>query len=128
MIVVDSSALLAILLDEEAAASCQQVLSVEDSLLIPAASLTEMLIVAAGKDMFDAMQAMLAALQPTIVPLTESRARAAAQAYGRFGKGIHAAGLNFGACFAYALAREHDTPLLFVGDDFAQTDVTPVLS
>ena len=127
MIVVDSSALVAILLDEEAAPNCQQALGANESLLISAASLTEMLIVAARKNVLDAMQTMLAALQPTIVPLTESRARAAAGAYRRWGKGFHPAGLNFGDCFAYALAREHDAPLLYVGDDFAQTDVTPAL-
>ena len=127
MIVVDSSALLAILLDEEAAASCQQALSAGDSLLISAASLTEILIVAARKDVLDAMQAMLATLQPTIVPLTKSRARAAAEAYRRWGKGFHPAALNFGDCFAYALAREHNAPLLYVGGDFARTDVMPAL-
>jgi len=51
----------------------------------------------------------------------------ARDAYRRFGKGHHAAGLNFGDCFAYALAKERDLPLLFKGDDFAQTDIRPAL-
>ena len=127
MIVVDSSALLAVILDEKDAPRCQQALSADESLLISAGSLTEMLIVAASKNLLGAMQAMLAALQPTVVPLTEARARAAAEAYRRWGKGFHPAGLNFGDCFAYALAREHDAPLLYVGDDFARTDVKPAL-
>lgn len=69
------------------------------------------------------MNALLDRFGITIVPVTEERATATARAYRRYGKGLHAAGLNFGDCFAYALAREHDCPLLFVGDDFARTDV-----
>lgn len=59
-----------------------------------------------------------------IEPVTESQARIAREAYRDFGKGSgHPAGLNYGDCFAYALARELDEPLLFKGDDFAQTDI-----
>jgi ribonuclease VapC len=58
-----------------------------------------------------------------VVPVTEEHAEYARSAYRRFGKGRDAAGLNFGDCFAYALARALDKPLLFVGDDFARTDV-----
>ena len=50
-------------------------------------------------------------------------ARRVAQANARWGKGVHPAGLNFGDCFAYALARKHECPLLFVGNDFSKTDV-----
>ena len=50
-----------------------------------------------------------------------------AQAYAQWGKGVHAAGLNFGDCFAYAVAKEHSCPLLFLGDDFSKTDVERVL-
>jgi ribonuclease VapC len=57
-----------------------------------------------------------------------TQARIARDAYSRFGKGNHPAGLNFGDCFAYALAKERDLPLLYKGADFAQTDVTPALS
>ena len=60
----------------------------------------------------------------TIVPVTEAQARIARQAYQDYGKGSeHPAQLNYGDCFAYALARERDEPLLFVGDDFVYTDV-----
>lgn len=59
-----------------------------------------------------------------IEPVTESQARIAREAYRDFGKGSgHPAGLNYGDCFAYALARELEEPLLFKGDDFAQTDI-----
>lgn len=62
-----------------------------------------------------------------IVPVTQEHAEYARSAYRRFGRGRHAAGLNFGDCFAYALARALDEPLLFVGEDFAQTDVRAAL-
>ena len=62
-----------------------------------------------------------------IVPVTQEHAEYARSAYRRFGRGRHAAGLNFGDCFAYALARALDEPLLFVGGDFAQTDVRAAL-
>lgn len=58
-----------------------------------------------------------------IVPVSFEHAKTARRAYREFGKGRHPAGLNFGDCFAYALARDDGAPLLFKGDDFAQTDV-----
>ena len=63
-----------------------------------------------------------------IEPVTERQARIAREAYRDFGKGSgHPAGLNFGDCFAYALAKDLDEPLLFEGRDFAETDVTPAV-
>jgi ribonuclease VapC len=61
-----------------------------------------------------------------IVPVTREHAEIARAAYRRFGKGRHPAGLNFGDCFSYALARALGEPLLFVGDDFSQTDIDVV--
>ncbi len=58
-----------------------------------------------------------------IEPVTVAQARLARTAYQRFGKGRHPAKLNFGDCFAYALTRETGEPLLFVGNDFTQTDI-----
>jgi PIN domain len=62
-----------------------------------------------------------------IVPVTASQVRIARDAYRRFGRGNHPASLNFGDCFAYALAKERDLPLLFKGSDFARTDVRPAM-
>jgi ribonuclease VapC len=62
-----------------------------------------------------------------IMPVTQEHAEYARSAYRRFGRGPHPAGLNFDDCFAYALARVLDEPLLFVGEDFAQTDVRAAL-
>jgi ribonuclease VapC len=56
-----------------------------------------------------------------------TQARAASRAFSRFGKGRHRAGLNFGDCFAYEVAKEHSCRLLFVGKDFSKTDVESVL-
>jgi ribonuclease VapC len=58
-------------------------------------------------------------------PVTRAQALIARDAYRRFGRGNHPAGLNFGDCFAYALAKERNLPLLFKGDDFARTDLRP---
>lgn len=95
--------------------------------MIAAPTLTEALIVAKRRGFEMEMAALLRALDPVVLPLTAERARAAAAAYARWGKGFAPAALNFGDCFAYALARELNAPLLFVGNDFAQTDVTPAL-
>ena len=55
--------------------------------------------------------------------MTAAAARGVAQAYARWGKGVHPAGLNFGDCFAYAVAKDNDCNLLYVGDDFSRTDL-----
>lgn len=123
MIVVDTSALMAILQDEPGADACQEALENAASISIAAPTLTEALVVATRRDLLEGMQHLLESLSPTIVPLTDTRATAAAAAYRRWGKGFHPAALNFGDCFAYALAIEMECPLLYVGDDFATTDV-----
>lgn len=128
MIVVDTSALVEIALAGPRADDCSHALLAAETLLMSTGTLTEILIVSLGRAVEPQMNALLDRFGFTIVPVTEERAKAAAQAYRRYGKGWHAAGLNFGDCFAYALAREHDCPLLFVGDDFARTDVKPAFA
>lgn len=128
MIVVDTSALIEIAIGAPKAMDCRRVLMEADSLLISAGTVTETLIVAAGKRVEPQMTALLDRFGFTIVPLTEERARAAARGYRCYGKVWHAAALNYGDSFAYALAKEHDCPLLFVGNDFALTDITPALT
>lgn len=123
MIVIDTSALMAVALDEPEAERCMAVIADEEQILISAATLTEALIVAGGRNIHAEMNANLNGLGLTVIELTAERAHASAAAYRRYGKGWHAAGLNFGDCFAYATAIELDCPLLFVGADFAKTDV-----
>lgn len=127
MIVVDGSALFAVLLDEEAAEPCLEALGAND-LVMSAGSYAEALIVAAGKDIFDVFTKFVAELQPRILPLTPERARAAADAYRRWGKGFHQAKLNMADSFAYALANELGLPLLYTGNDFALTDIRSALA
>lgn len=127
MIVVDGSALFAILLGEPLGADCRDAIERDFELLMAAPSLTEFLVVATGKRVLDEALAFVDALRPTIIALTEARARSAAEAYRRFGKGRHPANLNICDTFAYALATEYNAPLLFVGNDFALTDIKRAL-
>ncbi len=123
MIVVDTSALMAILLDEDAAGACSECLSESDQIALSAGTYAEALLVAQRRGVRRELTELLKGLGCEIVPLTEAEAFRVAAAYERFGKGAHPAGLNFGDCFAYVLARQRNWPLLFVGNDFAQTDV-----
>ncbi len=72
-----------------------------------------------------ALDAYLARFDIELVPVTLEQAEAARVAWRRFGKGNHPARLNFGDCFSYALAKTSGEPLLFKGNDFAQTDIEP---
>lgn len=129
MIVVDTSALMAILKRETAADACEAILSDgSQRLLMSAATVTEAHIVAARNQRLAEMKMLMTASIIEITPLTAARAERAATAYQRFGKGFHPAALNFGDCFSYAMAEEFDCPLLFVGDDFTRTDIRSALS
>ena len=128
MIIVDSSALIAIALAEPDAEHCMRALHEAECVSISAATVTETLIVAFGRDCEAPIRALFDRFGLIIEPVIEGRARAAADAYRRYGKGWHAAALNYGDCFAYALAIEHGCPLLYVGDDFAKTDVVSALA
>lgn len=127
MIVVDTSALMAILLDEHEAAACMDTLSDVDTLAISAGTIAEALIVADRRNVGPEMRRLIDGLGFHVSPVTLAAARRVADAYARWGKGIHPAGLNFGDCFAYALANETASPLLYVGDDFAATDLPSAL-
>lgn len=126
MIAVDTSALMAVLLGEEQGETCIAALETNERLLISAGTIAEALIVADRRNVRQEMQQMLDRLGFEVEPVTPVVARQVADAYAAWGKGIHPAGLNFGDCFSYALARHHDCPLLYVGEDFAQTDVRRV--
>ncbi|HYE48027.1 MAG TPA: type II toxin-antitoxin system VapC family toxin [Azospirillaceae bacterium] len=125
MVVIDTSALMSITLGEETAEACKAVLDAEDTILISAGTLAEALVVAERRGLRRRLETLVAALSPVIEPVTATAAGEVAEAYRSWGKGMHPAGLNFGDCFAYALARREGAPLLFVGDDFSRTDVRP---
>ena len=127
MIVVDTSALMAILLDEPDAAACIDALSTADALSISAGTVAEALIVADRRGCGLEMRRLIDGLGFTAYPVTAAVARHVADAYARWGKGNARASLNFGDCFAYALASETASPLLYVGNDFAATDLQSAL-
>ena len=123
MIAVDTSALMAIILGEAASDACMAALAAEPELVISAGTVAEALIVAQRRNVADEMAALVGGLGFVVDPVTEAGARQVAQAYAAWGKGAHPAGLNFGDCFAYALAKARGCALLYVGDDFTRTDV-----
>ncbi|MGE0254040.1 MAG: type II toxin-antitoxin system VapC family toxin [Alphaproteobacteria bacterium] len=127
MIAVDTSALMAVVLGEPAADSCIAVLEAEDDLVVSAVTVAEALIVATRRNVGAEMERLIDGLGFEIAPVTPAMARRVAAAHLRWGKGSHPVGLDFGDCFAYALAQEHACRLLYVGDDFARTDVAGVL-
>ena len=126
MIAVDTSALIAVLAKEPLGPACESVL-LDNSLKMSAATLTEALIVASGMQLLPALTTLLESLELEVVDVTAAVAQRASEAYRRWGKGFHPARLNYGDCFSYALAKAYDCPLLYVGDDFAQTDVVGAL-
>ena len=127
MIAVDTSALMAILLDEPEAGACADALAAGHPVLISAATVAEALIVARGRGARAEMEALIDGSGLEVVPLDAAAARRAADAYVRWGRGFHRAALNFGDCFAYELANSAQCPLLHVGGDFARTDIASVL-
>lgn len=127
MIAVDTSALMAILLDEAEAGVCIAALEAEDDLVISAGTVAEALVVAARRNVRDEMERLIDGLGFEVISLTGASARRVAQAYESWGKGVYSASLNFGDCFAYEVAKERRCRLLFVGDDFRQTDIEGVL-
>lgn len=127
MMVVDTSALMAIVLNEPEADACAAALEAEDELLISAGTVAEALIVAARRNVGQEMERLIDGVGLEIVSITPASARRIAQAYEQWGKGVHPAALNFGNCFAYEVAKEHACRLLYVGDDFAQTDIERAL-
>lgn len=123
MIVVDTSALMAILLDEAEANRCADVLEAGDKILMSAGTMAEALIVASRRNCKDEMEKLIAGLGFEIIGVTAATVQNVVQAYEAWGKGVHPASLNFGDCFAYALAKERGCRLLYVGEDFARTDL-----
>lgn len=126
MVVVDTSALLAILLREPEHDALAELLANAGDPLISAATLLEASIVMqakTGDDGVDALDRLLDAASVRCIAVDRTQALVARDVYARYGRGRSPAGLNFGDCFAYALARVQGRPLLFKGDDFSATDI-----
>jgi ribonuclease VapC len=127
VIAVDTSALVAIATDEPAAMRLLERLDREDASAISAATLAEILVVSRLRGFVDRTAEIIESLNPEVVPVDGGVAKAVSLACARWGKDIHPAPLNLGDCFAYVLARSRQIPLLYVGVDFARTDVIPAL-
>ena len=112
MIAVDTSAVMAIVLNEPAADALSAALEVEDRLLISAGTVAEALIVAGRRNVGEEVAQLIDGLGFEIINVTPAPAQRIADAYAIWGNGAHPASLNFGDCFAYAVAKEHDCPLL----------------
>jgi ribonuclease VapC len=127
--VIDSSALIAILREEPEAAAFQEAIRIDPRRIVSAVTKLEAGMVAIGlRGPAGAgdLDRLLAQINATVVPFDEDQANIARDAFARFGKGRHKAGLNFGDCAAYALATLEAEPLLFKGTDFGATDVAVV--
>lgn len=127
--VIDTSAIIAVIFDEPECDTFIGLLSLQSFLAISAVTYQEASIVTAGKKRDVAAAALvddfIADLAVSIAPVDFDMASAAREAYFHFGRGWHPANLNLADCFAYALAKMRNEPLLFKGDDFAQTDIVP---
>ncbi len=124
--IVASSALIAILFKEADAVAFASVLRDAPACAVAAPTVVEAAMVAegrAGPGMARELDDLLRAVDADVVAFTAEHAAIARDAWRRFGQGRHPAGLNLGDCFAYALAQARGEPLLFKGQDFAQTDV-----
>ena len=127
MIAVDTSALMAVLLDEPETAACAEALSTNDRIVVSAGTVAEALIVAERRGLGVEMAELIDGVGLEVVSVTLALARRVAGSYAQWGKGVNPAGLNFGDCFAHEVAKTHDCPLLYLGGDFARTDIVSVL-
>jgi ribonuclease VapC len=129
-VIVDASALLAVLLDEPEAPDFAAALAAADSALMSVVNHLEVAIPIDRRDdvvLSQRFDAFVSFSGIALVPATAAQTRIARQAHAEYGKGRHRAGLNLGDCFAYALARETGLPLLFKGDDFVHTDIVSAM-
>ena len=127
--VVDSSALLAILLNEPGAHPIRTAFDHDEVRLLSAATLLEVLIVieAQGEMGGRDLDLLVSKSKIEVVPVDEDQVGEARRAWRRFGRGRHAANLNYGDLFSYALSRTSGEALLYKGDDFTRTDVARVI-
>jgi ribonuclease VapC len=131
VIVIDTSALCAVLWAEPEAAALTQRVAASGAVLISAGTRLEAYVVCLrtrSPAQADMMEALVARLGLITVPFDDALLAASREGYARYGRGNGAGGrLNFGDCFAYALAKSRSLPLLFKGDDFRSTDVRAAL-
>lgn len=127
MIAVDTSALMAILLQEPETAACTEALVTDDQLVVSAVTVVEALVVAERRGLGSEMAGLIDGLALEVESVSLTVAKRVAESYAQWGRGVNPAGLNFGDCFAYEVAKTRNCPLLYVGTDFARTDIASVL-
>src|SRR5690606_19457843 len=123
--VIDTSALIAVLWDEPERRRINEVIEASDSRLLSAATLVEASIVQGarhGPAGTRELDLLIREAEVEVIPVDDIQAYAARDAFATFGRGVHPAGLNFGDCFSYALALTAGHALVFKGEDFARTD------
>ena len=128
--VIDTSAFVAIVMGEPERETFVQAIASRPVRLTSAATILETAMVILGRkgeQGLSAFHAFVAKANIETAPFTAEQVAIATDAFRRFGKGRHPAGLNFGDCFVYALAKATDEPLLFKGGDFSQTDIKRAL-
>ena len=124
--IIDTSALVGILDQEPEAERLARAIALASERMLSAANVVEtgiVMQVRRGNEAARDLDLLLAKLGIEIIPVSARQASLARKAFQRFGRGRHPARLNFGDCFAYALAKDSSRPLLFKGNDFAQTDI-----
>jgi ribonuclease VapC len=131
VIVVDTSAIVAILREEAEGNKFTEIIGEATSCFFSAVSLFEASVVIIGRgrpELAQGLDTLIRELAIEIIPFDEDLALASRAAFIRFGKGRHPAGLNFADCVSYALAHSRGLPLLYKGADFAKTDVISALA
>jgi ribonuclease VapC len=124
--VIDTSAIIAILRSEPEAAALERTVVANPTRLVPATCVLQarmVLVSRRGEHALAEIDLWLARIEADIVPVDADLVNVATQAWLTYGKGRHPAALNFADCFSYALAKRADEPLLFIGKDFSQTDI-----
>lgn len=125
--VIDTSAIVAILFDEPERSRFIHQIKIAEKRLISASTLLECEIVVQARKGISGrnqLELFIHEAQIIVVPFDQAQVNLAIRAWQEYGKGQHPAGLNFGDCFSYALAKATGEPLLFKGVDFVQTDIT----
>ncbi len=127
MTAIDTSALMAIVMNEPETDACISAIEQADRLLISTVTVAEALIVASRRNVGEEMTRLVEGLGFEAIDLNEKSARSVAEAYEKWGRGARPAALNFGDCFSYVVAKVNSCRLLYIGEDFSLTDLKSAL-
>ena len=128
MIAIDTSALIAVLLGEDSAAACWDALAADREPRMSAVTLVETRMVSRKRAVLEDLEELLERIPIAIIEANRETAARVAAVQVKWGKGNHPARLNIIDCFSYDVARQFECPLLYVGNDFSQTDIASALA